>query len=100
MLNISFSYDKIMGMGKVTRAPGQLGAEVVAIIREKMGRQRILQADLARLTSIPQSTLSRTLDGKREIGIDEVQAIGSALKTTGSELVNEAARRLREESVN
>lgn len=81
-------------MSKTAREPGPIGQEVVAIIRERMGRQRIKQADLVRLTNMQQSTLSRILDEQREIGIDEAQVIGVALKTTGADLINEAVTRL------
>ena len=76
---------------KAARDPGPIGREVVAIIRERLGRQRLTLADLIRITGLPQSTLSRTLAEKREIGIDEVEKIGRVLGTSAAELISEAA---------
>jgi hypothetical protein len=44
---------------------------------------------------MPQSTLSRTLTEKREIGIDEVELIALALGTSAAELISTAADHIR-----
>jgi transcriptional regulator with XRE-family HTH domain len=64
-----------------------------------MGRLRLTQADIARMTGLKQSSLSRTLAEEREIGVDEIQAIALAFGTTAAVLVGEALERATEHEV-
>ena len=78
-----------------TTRPGPVGQEVSAILRERMGRLRITQADLVRETGLDQGRLSRMLADERVIHIDELDLVTRALKTDAAEVLNSATKAAR-----
>jgi transcriptional regulator with XRE-family HTH domain len=62
-----------------------------------MGRRRVTQADMVRITGLPQSTLSRTLSDQRDMGLDELQAIAEALGTNARAILDTATAAMRAE---
>ena len=76
---------------KSARIPGPAGVSVSRAIRAAMGAQRLNQAELVRRAGIPQSTLSKILADKRDLGIDEYLRICSALALNPGQVLDEAA---------
>lgn len=57
------------------------------VIRAKMGIMQLNIADLARLTDIPRSTLSRIINTKRQPDINQIRLIAIALKLPMAQLM-------------
>ncbi len=68
------------------------------MIRERMARKMIKQADLVRETGIEQSRLSKILYDKREMPIDDAYKISEALGVPLGELVDQAIQHLGQQS--
>ncbi|TFD61089.1 XRE family transcriptional regulator [Cryobacterium sp. Hh7] len=63
-------------MAKGTKpTPGPLTQEVSSILRAEMARHRILQGQLAAATGISTTQLSEILNGKKNIDIQQLDAL-------------------------
>jgi len=63
---------------------------LMMVIRAKMGVQQVRTADLARMTDIPRSTLSRIVNGQRLPDLKQIRLISIALKVPMAQLMSEA----------
>jgi len=72
--------------------PEELSAAVAAEIRRLMALREISAYALSKQTGIPQSSLSRKLNGPAQFDLDDVQKIAVALSTDATTLVAGAER--------
>ncbi|MGY2747264.1 helix-turn-helix domain-containing protein [Arthrobacter sp. UYCu723] len=63
---------------------------LMTVIRAKMGMLQLNIADVARLTEIPRSTLSRIVNSKRQPDLNQVRLIAIALNMPMSQLMASA----------
>jgi transcriptional regulator with XRE-family HTH domain len=63
---------------------------LMMVIRAKMGVRQMRTADLARVTDIPRSTLSRIVNGQRLPDLKQVRLISDALGVSMARLMTEA----------
>lgn len=84
------------GMPTGTRGlPGPLSVEIASLLRQHMAAQKINQPTLSRSTGIPQSTLSRLLNGQRQLYIDQLEVVCVAMELDVGEVVSRADRHVR-----
>lgn len=70
--------------------PDAFTEALMVVVRSKMGATQINIADLARLTDIPRSTLSRIVNAKRMPELGQVRSIAIALEMPMSKLMTAA----------
>jgi DNA-binding Xre family transcriptional regulator len=85
-------YGKIIIMGRDAVRPGPVGRELSALIRERMARKRMTQAEMVRATGIPQWRLSRILRDLLVATADDLVAVAGALDISPGELIDAAWR--------
>lgn len=64
------------------------------VVLKHIENSDVTEFSLAEKTGIPRSTLRRSLQGNRQVTLNEVAAIAYALDVTITELMNEAETRL------
>jgi transcriptional regulator with XRE-family HTH domain len=67
--------------------PDAFTEALMKVIRAKMGIMQLNIADLARLTDIPRSTLSRIINTKRQPDINQIRLIAIALNLPMAQLM-------------
>lgn len=70
--------------------PDAFTEALMKVIRAKMGIMQLNIADVARLTDIPRSTLSRIVNAKRQPDLNEIRRIAIALKMPMAQLMGTA----------
>jgi transcriptional regulator with XRE-family HTH domain len=70
--------------------PDAFNEALMKVIRAKMGIMQLNIADLARLTDIPRSTLSRIINSKRQPELNQIRLIAIALGIPMAQLMGAA----------
>lgn len=71
-----------------------LNDAVAEELRRERGAQRISISELARRSGIPEVSLGRYLNGKREINVAVLASVAAGLGVNPAHLITEAQRRL------
>ena len=80
-----------MGTGRTTTATEETRT-VLAIVQARMDERHLSQPDLARLTGIPQTTISKVLRGQGTFTVGHLLALCSALEILPSDLLRSAGQ--------
>lgn len=88
-----------MGTAK-KETPGDESVTLVTLIKAHMAMRQpaLSQADVVRITGIPQASLSKILLGKREMDVAQFRALAKALGMTLSVLIRQGERAHQEAS--
>jgi transcriptional regulator with XRE-family HTH domain len=78
-----------MSRGKLNEV-SDLTIEVAAILRERIARKQIKQAEIAKATKISTTQLSGIVNGEKRIDIEQLDRIAQALGLTLLEVVEKA----------
>jgi DNA-binding Xre family transcriptional regulator len=86
----------MMHMPTGTRSePGPLTLATAAKLRGLMAEKALKGKDVAESTGIPPSTLSRLLNGRKPIYLDQLDAICAAVGTSVAEVTSQVAETRR-----
>jgi len=72
----------------------KLGSVIARLLNEKRLQKSVTQAELAEATGISQSQISKQLRSTRDINIDELGAIATALDMSLVDLISQAEREI------
>lgn len=72
----------------------KFGKVIARLLNEKRLQKSVTQAELAEATGISQSQISKQLRGTRDINIDELGAMATALDMSLVELIRQAQREI------
>lgn len=70
--------------------PDAFNEALMKVVRAKMARQELNIADLARMTDIPRSTMSRIVNAKKQPGLSQIRLIAIALNQPIPQLMGAA----------
>lgn len=71
-----------------------LNAAVAAVLRGEKYAQRLTNRQLSERSGIPEVSVQRYLDAKRDLKVDVLAALAASVGLTAGELINAAAIRL------